>query len=93
MTFKAIAILAQNAIIKKLYLVTWNGESEKALLRSYGAMRYELKKQGTEIVRIGNYKHAIQCGNETITLMPSTKALTYRTITYPQIEIKEIKLV
>lgn len=88
MTFRAVSILAECALIKKLYLVVWDGESEAQLLRSYGGMRYALKKQETEILRIGFKEIKIALGAQaSVTLMPTAKKLAYRKIVYNDIDV------
>jgi hypothetical protein len=88
MTFKALTLLAENALIKKLYLVVWDGESEKQLLWSYGALRRALQKNNTEIVRIGFKEVKISLGAQaSITLVPTAKKLSYRKISYQDIDV------
>lgn len=86
--FDAIATLCAQTTVKNCYLILWDGTAPKSLLRSYGAMRRELEKQGSKLHRFGKKPYTIALDKKTaITITPLEKKCTYKDLQFPAVHV------
>lgn len=88
LTFSYAAQLCRLAKVSRIYLVLWKGESEKNLLRCYGRLYNDLKKQAGIFVRLGSNPLAFNLSEDaTITINPLETTLQYKELIFPALQI------
>ena len=74
MTFACVEKLCQLCIVKNCCIPLWQGNTDKALLRSYGYMKRALEKNHTHLTRIKNVPLVL----DAITITPQKQTISYK---------------
>lgn len=86
LTLDCAAQICRLMNVSSLYLVTWQGESDKRLLQKYGRLRYELTQKNGKFFRIGHKPIDLRLGtNYTLTVKPLLENFSYKNITFSQV--------
>lgn len=89
LTLDYAAQICRHLDVRSLYLVTWQGESEKRLLQKYGRLRYELSQKKGTFFRITDELKMIDLGKGyTLVLEPLPEQLTYKDIHFSSVGIR-----
>lgn len=82
--FNSIAMLAKRVKIKHLYIMPWQGESPRELLKAYGRMMYALKEQNTVIHRLYQPTITFPCDAHLIVIEKTGNRSSFHDCTYDQ---------
>ena len=86
--FDSVATLCLNARIKTIYIITWEGEAKKNLLRSYITLKQTAQKLGIAIKRIGYKDVTIRLDeNHSVQLTKTDKIVHSGSIDYPVLRL------
>lgn len=86
--FETVEKLCQCTTVKNVYLVFWNGQADKCLLRKYISLRNVIQNQQNNLKRIGYRRESIRLSKtDRLTIKPLPKQLAYQEITFPALHI------
>jgi len=82
--FDTIESMLEIIHVKNIYLVSWQGNMDKYILKSFYNMKNTAIANKTVIKRISwNTEHIRLQENASLVISPLSKNLSYRTVTYP----------
>lgn len=86
--FDALATLISKLVVKKIYLVVWQGSLTKREWARFFAFRRAAQAKGISIERIAQKEIILELSNASkISIKPLPKTIRQKDITYPAVEV------
>ena len=86
--FEVVEKLCQCTTVKNVYLVLWQGQADRWLLRKYISLRNAIQNNQHYLKRIGNKRQLIRLSKtDRLCIKPLPEQLTYQSITFPALHI------
>jgi hypothetical protein len=84
MVFDAADTLCKHARVNNVYMITWNGDAQKNLLRSYFTLKKTIEQSSARLHRIGYRTTSLQLDEDHNVMFELTDSHgTYTTVSYP----------